>query len=350
MIEPHTLKITAETLALIAEIDEFKGAWKALGTLAPEKLVRLKKVATIESIGSSTRIEGNKLSDAEIEIILGNLKIQKFESRDEQEVAGYAEVMNLIFLNHEDIPVSERFIQEMHQRLLKYSNKDSWHRGKYKTNPNNVVAMDEKRNHIGVIFETVSPFETPMKMRELVEWTAAQLLSRQLHPLLVIAIFIVIFLAIHPFQDGNGRLSRVLTTYLLLKSGYYYVPYSSLEAIVEMQKQEYYLALRSTQATINFPEPEWQSWISFFLKSLKKQKDNLAVKVEREHILLAHLPEISQNIIELAHSRGRITIGEVQKLFNYNRNTLKKHFENLVNENRIQKNGVGKGTWYTLPM
>ena len=347
MVNISTLHITPEILLLISEIDEFKGAWKALGNLAPEQLVQLKKVATIESIGSSTRIEGNRLTDRQVEMLLANLKIQKFTTRDEQEVAGYAELMNIIFQNFNNIPLSENFIQQLHNHLLKYSDKDQWHKGYYKKSPNHVVAVDENGKEIGIVFETVNPMETPFKMQELVEWTRQQLDERQTHPLLVIAIFILVFLAIHPFQDGNGRLSRALTTFLLLKTGYLYVPYSSLEAVIEQEKQGYYLSLRQTQSTINFPKPDWQPWIVFFLKSLKKQKDNLEVKVTREHILLIQMPEIAQTILELTRTRGRVTIGELEKLVTYKRNTLKKHLENLVETGRLQKNGVGKGTWYT---
>ena len=266
MVNINTLHITPEILLLISEIDEFKGAWKALGNLAPEQLVQLKKVATIESIGSSTRIEGNRLTDRQVEMLLANLKIQKFTTRDEQEVAGYAELMNIIFQNFNNIPLSENFIQQLHNHLLKYSDKDQWHKGYYKKSPNHVVAVDENGKEIGIVFETVNPVETPFKMQELVEWTRQQLDERQTHPLLVIAVFILVFLAIHPFQDGNGRLSRALTTFLLLKTGYLYVPYSSLEAVIEQEKQGYYLSLRQTQSTINLPKPRLATMDCLFSK------------------------------------------------------------------------------------
>ena len=344
----QSLQITPEMLMLIAEIDEFKGAWRALGNLATDILLQLQKVATIESIASSTRIEGSKLSDRDVEKLLLNLKVQKFNTRDEQEVAGYAELMTTIFHHFMDIPLSENFIQQLHSQLLKYSNKDQWHKGEYKKLPNHVVATDAAGQQIGVIFETTSPFETPTKMAELVAWTQQQLTEGLLHPLLIISIFIIQFLAIHPFQDGNGRLSRALTTYLLLKAGYRYVPYSSLEAVIEQEKQGYYLSLRQTQGTLNLAETNWQPWIIFFLKSLKRQKDNLDIKISREHILLTQINEISQNIMELLRSRGRITIGELEKLTSINRSTLSKNLENLVKNKQIQQNGRGKGTWYSL--
>jgi Fic family protein len=345
-----SLQITPEILNLIAEIDEFKGAWRALGNLAPETLLRLQKVATIESIASSTRIEGSKLSDRQVEQLLQNLHVQKFSTRDEQEVAGYAELMNTIFLNYQDIPFSENYIQQLHGILLKYSDKDLWHKGAYKQMPNHVVATNADGKQMGVVFETTSPLETPAKMQELVEWTQQALAEGRLHPLLVIGIFILCFLAIHPFQDGNGRLSRALTTYLLLKAGYRYVPYSSLEAVVEQEKQAYYLTLRQTQTTLNLPQANWLPWLLFFLKSLKRQKDNLEVKVAREQILLTQVTELAQQILELVRSRGRITMGELELLTNANRSTLRKNLEQLVRNKRLLQNGVGKGTWYSLPV
>src|SRR5450432_4479461 len=161
MIHTDSLQITQEILALIAEIDEFKGAWRALGTLAPERLSALRRVATIESIGSSTRIEGSKLSDREVERLLSHLEIKSFATRDEQEVAGYAETMELVFRSWAEITLTENHIKQLHRDLLKYSEKDAHHRGKYKTLPNNVAAFDETGNQLGIVFETISPFDTP---------------------------------------------------------------------------------------------------------------------------------------------------------------------------------------------
>jgi len=348
MIRTESLTITPQMLTLIAEVDEFKGAWRALGQLAPEQLTALKRVATIESIGSSTRIEGSRLSDQAVERLLSNLQIKKFDTRDEQEVAGYAEVMSALFLHYPDIPLSENYIKQFHRDLLKYSEKDEWHRGEYKKNNNHVEAFDADGKSLGVIFETASPFDTPFRMQELMAWANQALEKKTLHPLLVISIFIVTFLAIHAFQDGNGRLSRILTTYLLLSAGYVYVPYTSMEAIIENSKEGYYLALRQTQGTLSTETPNWQPWVMFFLRTLQQQKQRLAIKLEREHLLLAQLPELALKIVAIAQSRGRITIGDVVLLVGANRNTVKKHLELLVNRKLLMKNGVGKGTWYVF--
>ncbi|MBI5041384.1 MAG: Fic family protein [Gammaproteobacteria bacterium] len=348
MLRSDTLQITPDILSLIAGIDEFKGAWRALGTLAPERLSALRRVATIESIGSSTRIEGSKLSDREVERLLSNLEIESFATRDEQEVAGYAELMDLVFNSWQDIPFNENHIKQLHQILLRHSEKDTWHRGNYKTNSNSVAAFDENGVQIGIVFQTAAPFDTPRLMTELVAWVQAVHETGRLHPLLVIALCIVVFLEIHPFQDGNGRLSRVLTTLLLLRAGYAYVPYSSLESVIELNKEAYYLALRQTQSTIRTEEPNWQPWLTFFLHSLAEQVRRLEKKVAREKLVLASMPGLSLQIVEFAREHGRVTIGEAIKLTGASRNTLKQHFRALVERGHLNSHGSGRGVWYEL--
>lgn len=352
MFRTDSLQITPEILALIARVDEFKGAWRALGTLAPDRLSALRRVATIESIGSSTRIEGSKLSDREVERLLSNLAIKQFETRDEQEVAGYAELMDLMFRAWQDIPLNENHIKQFHQILLQHSQKDARHRGHYKTGSNSVAAFDENGAQIGIVFETATPFDTPRLMAELIAWVNAERAkahdTTQLHPLLIIAIFVVVFLEIHPFQDGNGRLSRVLTTLLLLQAGYAYVPYSSLESVVEANREAYYLALRQTQGTIRTDTPNWQPWLMFFLRSLAEQVRRLERKIEREQIVLAALPALSLQIVEFAREHGRITMAEAIKLTGASRNTLKQHFRDLVERKHLEQHGRGRGAWYGL--
>ena len=345
-INTATLVITPQMLSLIAEIDEFKGAWRALGTLAPDRLSALRRVATIESIGSSTRIEGSKLSDSDVERLLSNIEIRHFDTRDEQEVAGCAEVMETVFASFAAIAPTENYIRQLHRDLLVHGSKDARHRGSYKTNTNHVSAFDADGKEIGVVFETATPFDTPRLMVELVEWVNETLDQKQLHPLLVTAIFIVVFLEIHPFQDGNGRLSRVLTTLLLLRSGYAYVPYSSLESVIESTKDGYYLGLRRTQGTIRSDAPAWEPWILYFLTSLQRHKAQLEAKIAREHLLIVNLPELSVQILELAKAHGRITVSQIVGMASANRNTVKKHLQTLVAANHLTQHGSGKATWY----
>ena len=341
-------RLTHELVNLISEIDEFKGKWRVLQNISPERLSALRRVVTIESVGSSTRIEGVKLSDREIEALLSNLKQYSFKSRDEEEVAGYAEAMELIFESWREITLTENHVKRLHSVLLKFSTKDAAHRGRYETLSNNVVAFHADGREIGIVFETDTPFATPAAMRGLVDWTNERLEDKSVHPLLTIAVFVVAFLAIHPFQDGNGRLSRILTTLLLLRTGYEYVPYSSLESIIEDNKELYYKALRQTQAGLRSDAPDWEKWCAFFLKSLKKQKDKLAAKLEREKILAQKLPKLSGDILSLLKEHERLSIGELEALTNANRNTLKVRLRELVRDNFIEQNGKGRSTSYLL--
>ena len=342
------LHITPEILRLIAEIDEFKGRWRALKNLAPERLNALRRVATIASIGSSTRIEGAKLTDREVEELLGDVGGQSFASRDEQEVAGYAEAMERVFAAWESIPLTENYVKQLHQILLQFSNKDERHRGQYKTLDNHVQATGENGQVIGIVFETASPFDTPRLMEDLTVETKTELEENTLHPLIVIGAFIVRFLAIHPFQDGNGRLSRILTTLLLLRAGYAYVPYSSLEAIVEENKERYYLALRRTQSTLNSDNPVWEPWLIFFLRTLHKQAERLERKIEREHVIADAMPPLSEKIIELVRDHGRIATGEIKKLTGESRSTIKVRLAELVEAGHLLRHGKGRSTWYSL--
>jgi Fic family protein len=344
-VKEPTVNITKEILGQIAQIDEFKGAWKAIGTLAPDRLNALKKIATIESVGSSTRIEGVKMTDQQVEALLAGLDTRSFRSRDEQEVAGYAEVMNLIFDSFEQIALTENHIKQLHRTLLQYSSKDVRHRGDYKKIPNHVEAFDHNGKSLGVIFETASPFDTPMRMQALIDWTNRSFEQKELHPLLIIAIFTVHFLAIHPFQDGNGRLSRILTTLLLLQNGYLYVPYSSLEAIVEQNKEGYYLALRKAQGTLNRGDANLGTWLQFFLNCMKKQKDNLALKIERER-LMVRLSELSTKIVHVVKDHGRLGISDIQAITQANRNTIKVRLRELVDDGYLIMQGKGKGALY----
>lgn len=346
MINPNAITIDAALLKLIAELDEFKGRWELLGKLAPDVLQSLRRVATIESVGSSTRIEGARLSDHEVGILLANLNIDSFRSRDEEEVAGYAEAMTTVFDSWEHIPLTENHVKQLHGILLKFSSKDVSHRGDYKKFPNSVEAFDANGKSIGVIFETAAPFDTPRLMAELMTATRQALADRELHPLLVIAAFLVHFLAIHPFQDGNGRLSRVLTTLLLLQAGYRYVPYCSLERIIEESKDGYYRALRESQKAIRTAAERLDAWILFFLRSLRKQQEALQHKVGMEQ-RLEKLPPVSMQLLALARERGRLTIADAATLLAVNRNTAKLHIRHLVENGHLIQHGTGKATWYT---
>jgi Fic family protein len=344
------ISVTHDLLKLIAEIDEFKGRWQALGALTPDRLMALRRVATIESVGSSTRIEGAMMTDSEVATLLANLGGASLATRDEQEVTGYAEAMDHVFEAHADLSLTENHIRQLHQSLLCHSTKDERHRGSYKTVANPVAALDDDGRELGVVFATTSPLDTPREMAALVAWTARAIEAETLHPLLITAVFVVVFLAIHPFQDGNGRLSRVLTTLLLLRAGYDYVPYASLESVIEANKEQYYAALRRTQTTLADDDPDWGPWVGFSLRCLKTQKDDLTRRLESEQASAdddADLPALSLRILALMSRGQRQTIGELVAATGANRNTLKVRLRELVEAGRIVRRGKGRGTWYS---
>ncbi len=353
------IHLTQEILKLISELESFNGKWVATQALAPDRLASLRQIATIESIGSSTRIEGVKLTNSEIEALLRGIKSYSFRSRDEQEVAGYAEVMEIIFNSYTNIPFSENHIKQLHNVLLRFSTKDERHRGEYKKFPNHVEAFDSKGKSKGVVFQTATPFDTPRFMKELVDWTNSQLKNKDSHPLLVIAIFVLIFLQIHPFQDGNGRLSRALTTLLLLQQGYAYVPYSSFERIIEENKEGYYLALRKGQGELENVANKKSAksspknidgikdWVLFFLRSMQKQKALLEKKLQVE-LIARKLPPLSLQIIELTRNHGSTSVAEIVSVTKANRNTVKAHIKRLLTDGYLESEGSGRGSRYLL--
>ena len=348
---PPELQPSNEMLRLIAAIEEFKGEWRALAGLDPEVLRSLRRIATIESAGSSTRIEGAKLSDGEVENLLGSLGKESFQSRDEQEVAGYAYVMESIQTAWQDLRISESILLQLHRDLLRYSDKDERHRGQWKTLDNHVAAFDADGKQVGIIFETASPFETPMLMEQLLAWLAKEENDPVLHPLLRIAVFNVVFLAIHPFQDGNGRLSRVLTNLMLLRSGYAYASYTSLESVIEHHKEAYYLALRRTQTSFR-EKADWEPWVLFFLRALKFQIERLRERLADSPAAgnqappPADLSPLAGRLLKLLEERQTLSVGDAAEMLGANRNTLKDKFVELTESGFAELHGKGRGAHY----
>lgn len=350
MLRTKDIAITSDILNKIAEIDRFAGSWSSDELkLTPADLKSMKRVATIESVGSSNRIEGNKMTDAEIEALFSNIDKKSFSSRDEEEVAGYSDLINTIFENYEDIPLTENYIKQLHQILLKYSQKDERHRGEYKTDTNRVAAYDAAGRETGTIFETAAPFDTPRLMRELVQWTNDTLSDHFLHPLIVIGVFVVHFLSIHPFLDGNGRLSRALTVLLMLKSKYGYMPYASMESVIEANKDAYYRALRGTQKTIWSDKTDYEPWLSFFMTSLQKQKRTLESKIQKlQQSNIDKLSSTARQILDVFSGTPELTMAELVRKTGKTEITIRKSVQNLVKKGFLTKLGTTRGAFYTI--
>jgi len=339
MIELSHIKISLIMMKEMTEIDEFKMNWNVHNLTRLDQLKELRRVSTIESIGSSNRIEGNKLSNIDVETVLKNIKKQSFKNRDEEEVAGYSKLLNIIYDSYTTIPITENYIKQLHGILLQHVSKDVRHRGEYKKISNAVAAFDATGKEIGIIFRTATPFDTPRLMNELIFWVNNTLEEGFFHPLLVIGVFIVHFLAIHPFQDGNGRLSRALTALLLLKSGYSYVPYSSMESIIESSKGSYYMALRETQKTIWDNQVDYQPWLEFFITALYKQKQHLEEKIKQIESM-ADLSKNARAVLDLFSEGEELTSKAISLRTNINIETVRKILQKLLKRGDIKRYGT----------
>ncbi len=335
-------------LQLIGYIDGFKGKWDVAEKQENRYLKELRKIATIESIGSSTRIEGATLTDQEVKELLKDVKITKLKTRDEQEVIGYYEVLELIYDNYSDIKLSESYIKQLHQLLLKYSDKDERHRGTYKFLSNKVVATyptGEQRT----IFATTEPALVTTEMQELVEWTNEQIDQKTIHQLIVIGSFIYDFLSIHPFQDGNGRLSRLLTTLCLLQNDYSFIQYISFENHIEQNKKAYYEALMNGQKNRGTDNERIDAWIIFFLESLKILTEKLEQKYDIFKSKGGYLNDRQKLIKDFISNNQPIKVGDLAKEFpEIGLSTLKKDLQYLRNEQVLTMIGEGKGSVYVL--
>ncbi len=331
---------------LINQIDELKGRWIGGAKLNPQALGRLKRSTLVTSTGASTRIEGAKLSDEDVERLMKGLQIQRFADRDKQEVKGYFELLNNVFESWKHIPFSESTITHFHKELLKYVEKDVHHRGEYKKVENKVHMIDEKGNSIGILFDTTPAYLTPKEMLELVEWTQMALAEKEIHPLLVVGNFLVEFLNIHPFEDGNGRISRVLTNLLMLKNDYLYMPYISHEKLVEDNKADYYMVLRRSQKTIKTEHENIIPWLKFFLSVLLEQARQAIDLLSKENIELLLSPK-QLAVWKYLESVSEATPGEISKETKVTRPTVSQALDVLLRLKKVRRIGQGRTTRYS---
>jgi len=337
--------IPASIVSKIAKTDELKGQWISGARLSPQVLGRLKRSVLITSTGASTRIEGARLADADIEKLMRGINIQKFTNRDKQEAKGYYELLENVFNSWKNLKFNENAVKHFHQELLKYVDKDKSHRGEYKKEENKVHMIDDAGQSIGILFDTAPAYLTPGQMRDLMEWTQKTLAKNKYHSLLVIGNFLVEFLKIHPFSDGNGRLSRVLTNLLLLQAGYLYMPYVSHEKLIEDNKPDYYVALRRSQKTIGSKKESAAEWLDFFLDIVLKQSQKAVELLSRENIekILSEKQLIIWQYIEKVKETST---GDIIKNTNIARPTAKQALDVLLKLKRIERIGLGRSARY----
>jgi Fic family protein len=334
--------------ATAARIDQYKGKWQLLEKKDNRYLRELKTLATLQSIGSSTRIEGATLSNSEVEVLLKNMKVTKFRTRDEQEVGGYYDALSMVLDQYIHIELSVSNIKTLHNVLLKFSDKDERHKGDFKQFTNKVVATYPD-GHQRTIFNTTEPHLVDKQMTELIDWSNEQLGNRDFHTLFVIATFVYEFLSIHPFQDGNGRLSRLLTLLLLLRTGYDFVQYISFEDIIERRKSDYYRALMAGQQKRGTDEEIISEWLLFFLSSLEEIIVKLTEKYERYLVIGGYLNERQQRLLEFIREQNMVTHTQVAPLFtDISPKTISRDLKLLESELLIEIVGKGKNTTYRI--
>jgi Fic family protein len=338
-------RIPSEVLSKIAKVDEIKGRWVGGLQINPQTLGRLKHSVLVTSTGASTRIEGAKLTDKEVERLMRVVTTEKLADRDSQEVRGYYELLHNVFDSWKSIKFSESTVKHFHNQLLKYVKKDQRHRGDYKKTENSVEMFDQEGRRIGIVFETTRAYLTPKAMQELVEWTVEALERKKYHPLLIIGNFVVEFLKIHPFQDGNGRVSRILTNLLLLKEGYSYVPYVSHEKLVEDNKNSYYLSLMKTQKTFGKRSEDIFPWLMFFLEIILAQSEMAIRLIESEDVERLLSPKQLEvwNYLQKVVEATPLDISRETRIV---KPTVVQALNRLLSYRKIERMGRGRGTRY----
>lgn len=340
----YTFQISLDwqLMALVSQTDRFDASWSTIEKKEGQSLKELKSIATIRSVGASTRIEGSKMTDEEVDVLLKNIDISRLSDRDSQEVAGYFEVLDLITEAYNDIPITENSIKNLHKTLLKYSEKDVWHRGDYKQ-LSNAVEANLPDGTQQIIFRTTEPgIPTQEAMASLIAWFKT---DKETHPLVKCALLAYDFVSIHPFQDGNGRLSRLLANLALMKSGYHWVQYVSLEHEIEFQKNKYYQILRSCQA--QRPSEDVTAWVHFFLGTLIKVQTLLLSKLERQGVM-AELAPKEKAILTFIGEHPGCKSGEIAEKLDIPNPTVKRLLAQMVKANLVEKHGAGAGTNYSI--
>jgi len=331
--------------ALINNVDLLKGQWVGGAQLNPHALGRLKRSVLVTSTGASTRIEGAKLSDEDVEKLIRGLSMQKFANRDKQEVKGYYELLENVFNSWKHIPFSESTIKHFHTELLKYVEKDDLHRGQYKKKENKVAMVNGAGQSIEVLFDTTPAYLTQKEVQELVDWVNVELGIQKIHPLIVIGNFLVEFLKIHPFEDGNGRLSRILANLLLLQAGYGYVPYVSHEKLVEGNKSEYYVALRRSQKTFKSDKETVLPWFEFLFQILLEQARKAIELLSKENIeRILSLKQLA--VWQYIEKTNEVTPLEISKSVSIARPTVSQALNVLLRLKKIERIGQGRTTRY----
>ncbi len=336
------IDINWELINVVSQIDRFDASWSTIEKKEGQSLKQLKSIATVRSVGASTRIEGSKMSDEEVTVLLQELDIAKLEDRDSQKVVGYFNAFDIIAESYKNIDISENSLKNLHNILLKYSKKDEWHKGKYKQHSNAVEANYPDGTKQIVFQTTEAGFATENAMEKLIDWYNNDSTT---HPLVKCSLFTYEFLSIHPFQDGNGRLSRLISSLLLLKNGYNWIQYVSFEHEIENRKPEYYSVLMSCQS--QRPNENVSEWGNFFFDALKNIQEQLMLKLNQSGVEIQLSPR-EKSILTFIGNNVGCKSGEIAKKLGIPSPTIKRILPELIEKNLIEKYGIGPSTNYSI--
>jgi len=337
-----SLTVNWKLIKMLSQIDRFDAEWSAMERTEGDNLKELKTIATVNSVGASTRIEGSKMSNKEVDMLLKNLSIDKLVDRDSQEVAGYFAVMDEISESYEHIVISENELKGLHNKLLKHSAKDGWHKGNYKQHSNNVEAHLPDGSSQIVFKTTPQGVETDDAMRNMIDW---YINDNETHPIVKCALFSYEFVSIHPFQDGNGRMSRLLAGLLLLKHGYKWIQYISFEHEIEKRKPDYYAVLRDCQA--QRPNENVNAWVEFFMDAILTIQQSLLTKLKQTGMKSGLSPK-EKSVLAYISGHAGCSSGAIAKRLAIPNPTIKKLLKKLTEMGFLDKHGIGRGTIYTL--
>lgn len=341
--------VTEKIYSAIAEIDAVKNTYTLTNRLLPQTIERLTQSVIVTSTGASNRIEGNRLSDEEVDALYRNMRIKSFKTRDEQEVAGYIEMLERIFESYADMPITESHILQLHKDMLSYSEKDEGHKGRYKFGPNRVEAKDQSGKVVGVIFDPTPPHLTEKEMRDLIDWYQWAQKEKFKHPLILIANFAFEYLAIHPFQDGNGRTSRLLTNLMLLQCGYSFSTLVSHEKLIEETKAEYYLALNKTQRTWKSENEDVTPWLLYIFDVFLRQAREAQRVLESDQFeyLLSEKQLAFWKWAQSLESK-EFNRGDAIAALGFPPRTVEQIIKKLLDMKKLDQLGQGRATRYRL--
>lgn len=338
MININEVRITHDLLMDISRIDIMKGRWPEIKEKKESLLSNMRAQCRIASNAASNRIEGSELRDWEVEKVISGITLPGFKAKDISDARGFVRAISLISDDYELLPFSEATIKRFHREMF---NTDEY---RETDKPVQNILFDKGEPMI----ENAAALEAPRLMRALVDESDILFESKNYHPLIITGIFIFHLLTINPFEYGNGRISRLMITYLLLKHGYGFIEYYPLEVIIEESRKNYLSALKRSQST-----KDYGPFLSYFIKTLAKETIRLEAKLNRDDYSDPasdedSLSPLERDILEVVRGAKAMYTAELLAALDYKDPTIKKALRELVKKNKLKQLGVGRGTYYQL--